>query len=129
MPLAATVASAMPVVGRAYGSARTKNFFFADSNGGTVNITTLDFSENPVNVTYSGCSASARDAFYLATLQTELPTGAGGALYAANALYGVNVFRIDSTSGCVSEVDGSPFALHDKKAYIWSLVAWPPRPF
>jgi len=90
-------------------------------------VYTLNFTENPPDLTYTGCTTnpSQNSAVALATVST---TGAGGGLYVAEG-DGVGLFTIDPSTGCTTEVPNSPFSLSDPNAAPVSLVAWPPRPF
>ncbi len=112
---------------------------FLYSSGGTGNtnqIITFNFTENPLNITYTGCTTNLRTvsgpiAWTLATAET---TGAGGGLYVAegNTFDGqgsVGLLTINAATGCTTEAPSSPFSLADNNAGATSLVAWPPRPF
>jgi hypothetical protein len=92
-------------------------------------VTTLNFTESPLNVTYTGCHASPRKqtASWAGGTMAQ-PFGAGGLFYVASPGSTIYVLGINETNGCLSEVAGSPFAT-GKGGLLESLAAWPPRPF
>jgi hypothetical protein len=99
-------------------------------------ITTLNFTEAPINLTYTGCTTRLRvpkneSGLWSEGMATELPSGNGGALYVAEfwAYSSVAVLTINPETGCTKEASASPFALPDAIATIRSIVAWPPRSF
>jgi hypothetical protein len=98
-------------------------------------VITLNFTENPLNVTYSGCSTTLD--ILLGNSGRSLVTGgtgAGEALYVGEGNEGagngaIALLKIDGSSGCTTEVPRSPFSVLDPNAYVPSIVSWPPRPF
>ncbi len=100
-------------------------------------VTTLDFTESPINLTYSGCLTTLKTpngevGFSAVSMATEGTMGAGAEIYVAEAgqfASNVGLLAIDSTTGCTTEALASPFILSDPNAFASSLVAWPPRPF
>jgi hypothetical protein len=99
-------------------------------------LTTLNFSENPLSVTYTGCHTTLKlppGVFYTApfTIATESTTGTGGAVYIAESfdVSSVALLTVNPTTGCTTEAPASPFVLSDPSAGVNSLVAYPPRPF
>lgn len=112
--------------GFSYGSfSPDERFFYA--NSGT-QLTTLNFTENPINFTYTGCITTLNESGYAQAVATALPSGAGGFVYLAE-YNGVAMLQVNSTTGCTTEVKGSPFTVSDPLAAIYSLAPWPPRPF
>ncbi len=99
-------------------------------------IITLNFNENPLKISYSGCTTTLKlppgpIAYSLATVT---PSGTGEGLYVVESnqvsgLGSVALLRINSLTGCTTETPGSPFSLGDNNSAATSLVAWPPRPF
>jgi hypothetical protein len=99
-------------------------------------ITTFDFTESPLNVTYhKGCTTTLNllSGISADSLVTASPSGSGGALYVAesNEAGGgqIALLGINSVTGCTTEAPGSPFSLGDPYAAVTSIVTWPPRPF
>ena len=117
-------------------SPNEKYLYASADNGSQIQEVTLNFTEKPLNFSYSGCTTTLRsnpgpDAWSLATAGTS---GAGGGLYIAEAnkydgKSAVALLEIDAATGCTTEEPGSPFALSDTNAAAVSLVAWPPRSF
>jgi hypothetical protein len=107
-----------------------EKFLFVAGDGGTP-IITLDFDESVPQVGYSGCSTNVGSGSPNG-MATAFSSGSGGFLYVGYATKKgraeVGLFRIDSSTGCLTEVPGSPFST-GKKGYAESVVAWPPRPF
>jgi len=92
-------------------------------------LTTLNFTESPLSVTYSGChAASSQQTVSWGGGTMAQPFGAGGLFYVASPSSTIYVLGINEANGCLSEVAGSPFAT-GKGALLESLAAWPPRPF
>ncbi len=94
-------------------------------------LTTLSFTETPLNLTYSGCIANPRsipEYNYTGWLATVSPSGSGDGLYVAETTPAVGLFEINSRTGCLKEVPGSPFPTGEQQNLL-SLIAWPPRPF
>lgn len=99
---------------------------YADAN----QVITLNFTEDPVNVTYTGCTTSLKlpqghNPWSLATMS---PSGTGGELYVVDGEE-VSLLAINPSTGCTREAPASPFTLSTPNADGFSLVAWPPRPF
>jgi hypothetical protein len=99
-------------------------------------VTTLNFTEAPINLTYTGCMTTLRvpkgERLFASTgMATELPSGGGGALYVTELLdvSGIAILTINAETGCTREASASPFALSDPNSGISTLVPWPPRPF
>jgi hypothetical protein len=108
-----------------------KFLFVTDIISKAQRITTLNFTESPVNLTYTGCIAKPRNLQGLGELgaiYSALPSGSGGGLYAAEDTGAVGLFSINSTTGCLQEIKGSPFAIKQPAETTW-VTAWPPRPF
>jgi len=109
-------------------------FLYATGGDGTgEQVVTLNFSENPVNLSY-GCSTTLRPTshrFAAAGLATLGTTGAGNGLYVAESsdVSGVGLLFVDETTGCPREAPASPFRFSDPNAAPESLAAWPLRPF
>jgi hypothetical protein len=109
------------------------------ASGGTAAIgqmITMNFSENPLNVTYTGCTTNLKfprgeSSMTPATVATIGTTGAGKGLYVAETfdVSSVGLLSIDPNTGCTTEAPSSPFTLWDSNSDLVSLVAWPPRPF
>ncbi len=97
-------------------------------------LTTLNFTENPLSVTYSGCLTTLRtlgNSFYPGQMATVLPSGSGAGLYVAeagNPRGAIGLLSIDPTSGCTTEVPDSPFPT-GSGGDLGSIASWPPRPF
>jgi len=97
--------------------------------------TTLNFTENPLSITYTGCSTTLKDSdagLQASGMATASPSGSGGALYVSE-YFGSNanavaLLAIDSTTGCTTEAPSSPFYT-GQSGRLNSIVAWPPRPF
>ena len=104
-----------------------EKFLFVTS-GGLPRVTSLSFSENPLNISYGGCIVTPKQGQFLGGMATLLPSGSGGALYlvdSSETFAGINVFAINSSTGCLREIPSSPFSVGSYN----SVVAWPPRPF
>jgi len=112
-------------------------FLFETGEG----LTTLNFSETPLNVTYSGCHTKLKipvgaDSLFPTSLATTATSGSGEGLYVADLglaetyyVPAVAILAINPSSGCTTEISKSPFLIPDPNSYLTSLVAWPPRPF
>ncbi len=93
-------------------------------------ITTLNFTESPLSLTYTGCIIAPRDvgaSNELGNLATVMTYGAGGGLYVGEYNGAVGLFSVNSTAGCLEEVRGSPFLYGEPSG--GQLAVWPPRPF
>lgn len=104
-----------------------EKFLFVTS-GGLPRVTSLNFSENPLNISYGGCIVTPKEAQYISGMATLEPSGPGGMLFAvtyAPSYYGISAFSINPSTGCLAEADGSPFPVGGYN----SLAVWPPRPF
>jgi hypothetical protein len=108
-------------------------FIFVNDNQG-IHITTLNFSENPVSITWSGCYTTVRVPRGVENptgsgIATVFPTGSGGGLYLAEGFKSayIALLDIDTKTGCLTEASTSPFSLGEKN--FGSLATWPPRPF
>jgi len=106
-----------------------EKFLFVSGGGPNLPITTLNFNEDLQQVTYSGCSTTVQ-ASNTSGFATARPSGSGDLLYLAiyRDTAGVAVFQIDSTTGCLTAVPGSPFS-SGIRGMEFSVAAWPPRPF
>lgn len=104
---------------------------------GAEDLTTLNFSETPVNVTWSGCLTTLRvpqgqTALSGSSIATAGTGGAGGGIYVSEAAQfagNIAFLAVNPTTGCTTEEKQSPLTLNDPNAEPWSLVAWPPRLF
>jgi len=114
-----------------------QNFLFVSDTGTeSQKITTLYFTENPLNLAY-GCIAKPRNLGPPATiwgLATALPTGSGGGLYVAEtasntASSAIALFGINPSTGCLKEAPESPFSIDNLESSLKSVAVWPPRPF
>ncbi len=87
---------------------------------GDSQLTVLNFSEDPLNIAASGCPEEVSDG----GMATLLPYGAGGGLYAAgyDAVY---LYSINSSTGCLAPLPGSPFPVGNPNAQITFLTASP----
>jgi len=99
-------------------------------------ITTVNFSENPVNITWSGCLTKLRipkgdSGLANGSIAAAGTVGTGSAIYVSEQyeFSSVALLNINSLTGCTTEAESSPFVLSDTTAKAWSLVAWPPRLF
>jgi hypothetical protein len=114
-----------------------ERFLYTDGgNGKVAQVTTLNFTESPLNVTYTGCTTNLKvpkgqRISYPSSMATVGTVGTGSALYVSEVydVSSVALLAINSTTGCTTEVKSSPTLLSDKNAYIYSLVGWPPRLF
>jgi hypothetical protein len=95
---------------------------------GASTVTTLNFDESAHSLTYSGCSERLKTSAN--GMATAMPVGSGGFLYVGQRANGANValLQINSSTGCLTEVPGSPFP-SGKQGFAESVAAWPPRPF
>ena len=99
-------------------------------------VTTLNFTENPLSLTYKGCLTTLRvpqgdQSMLDGGMATVEPSGAGGGLYVSE-YFNVNsiaLLAIDAASGCTTEIPNSPFVFSTENGALTSLLAWPPRPF
>jgi len=110
-----------------------QKFLFVSSG---TNVTTLNFTESPLNLSYSGCLTALRipngeSTLNAGTMATVGTTGAGSGIYIAENFdfSTIALLSVNPTTGCTTETASSPFLLSDPNAGIWSLVSWPPRPF
>jgi hypothetical protein len=110
-----------------------QRFLFVSSE---TNVTTLNFTEIPLSMSYSGCLTDLRvpngePTLNAGTMATVGMAGAGTGIYVAETfdLSTIALLSVNPNTGCTSEVTSSPFPLSDPNAALWSLVAWPPRPF
>ncbi len=100
-------------------SANEKFLFSTATASGSLQVTSLYFSENPVNLTYS-CIVSPRDIQQPASiggLATALPSGSGGYLYVTEtashtASAAIGTFSINPSGGCLTEAPQSPFSIN-----------------
>jgi len=99
-------------------------------------VTTLNFSENPFGLTYSGCLTTLKvpqgDKSMLdGGMATVEPSGAGGGLYVSeyDNSSTIGLLSINSTTGCTTETAGSPYLVTSQGGLLQSVLAWPPRPF
>jgi hypothetical protein len=110
-------------------------FLFTDALS-SEQVTTLNFAENPLDVTYA-CMTNLKEVqnnsnstVYPGQLATALPSGAGGLLYVAESMNpsaAIGILSIDESTGCTTEVHGSPSNV--QRGSLDSITAWPPRPF
>jgi hypothetical protein len=125
-----------------------EKFLFVDTEGDATDtrqrpdfdfvnqVTTLNFSENPFGLTYSGCLTTLKvpqgdTSMLVGGMATVEPSGAGGGLYVSE-YFNVNsiaLLAIDAASGCTSEIPNSPFIFSTENGALTSLLGWPPRPF
>jgi len=125
-----------------------ERFLFVDTDGDATDtrkrpdfdfvnqVTTLNFSENPFGLTYSGCLTTLKvpqgdTSMLVGGMATASPSGAGGGLYVSE-YFNVNsiaFLAIDAASGCTTETANSPFVFSSENGALTSLLAWPPRPF
>ncbi len=116
----------------------SEKFLFASgyTEGGVSDqLVTLNFTETPLKVSYSGCTTTLNQEsnVFARSLATVATSGSGKGIYVAesNAATGtsaVGLLDINSSTGCTTEVPMSPFPLKGSAA-LTSLIAWPPRPF
>jgi hypothetical protein len=109
-----------------------ERFLFWTPVPGLSILSTLNFTENPLNITYSGCTTNLRTNVDVGSMATVLPSGAGGDIYVTEFMRyeSVALLTIDPATGCTTEVPASPFYLGpNKDGYFTSLSGWPPRPF
>jgi hypothetical protein len=107
-----------------------KFIFVSDVANDSQQVTTVGFDEATHSVSYSGCIITPGG--YPGGFGTVLRSGSGDYLYLAEAESfggGVGMFSIDSSTGCLTEVPGSPFHTGQRPSPLASLAAWPPRPF
>jgi len=106
-----------------------EKFLFVSGGGPNLPITTLNFDEALQQVTFTGCSITVQVS-NTTGFATAQPSGAGGLLYLAmyRRTTGVAAFAIDSTTGCLTAIPGSPFS-SGISGLEFSVAAWPPRPF
>jgi hypothetical protein len=104
-------------------------------NDDSEHVATLNFTEAPINLTYTGCTTKLRNpkrvAFGSFGMATELPSGDGGALYVAEVSNGsgIAILTVNPETGCTTEAAASPYFFSDPSAAVGSATAWPPRPF
>ncbi len=112
-----------------------EKFLFASAgNADDPQIVSLNFSESPLDITYNGCHTRLRTApVYSGLMATVSPSGSGEGLYVAeygNPVGAAALLRINPSTGCTTEVNGSPYAVDNSPyAKLNSLAVWPPRPF
>jgi hypothetical protein len=100
-------------------------------------VATLNFTENPLNITYGGCTITLKapdGTIFARSLATANTSGAGSSLYVGEDILdggsGVGLLMVNPATGCATEATSSPFVLSDPDGSdISSLTAWPPRPF
>jgi len=129
-------------LGRGYGagairlSPNQKFIFTSDIDSGSQQITSLNFTESPLDVTY-GCIAKPRNLEQptsIGGLATALPSGSGAGLYVTEtssrtASAAVALFGINPTTGCLKEAPQSPFSINNFESGLNWVAVWPPRPF
>jgi hypothetical protein len=108
-----------------------ERFLYVSGYGGPLTaVTTLNFDESVPQVTTIGCYVQSKRSY--GGLATAASTGSGELLYqgvvGAGNMASVAVYRVNASTGCPTEVPGSPFS-SGEKGYGASLAAWPPRPF
>jgi len=96
-------------------------------------VTTLNFTESPLNVTYSGCLTELKipngePSVISQAIATAGRSGAGRAIYVAETA-SVALLAVNEKTGCTTEASSSPFLIPDVNVNSASLVAWPPRGF
>jgi hypothetical protein len=99
-------------------------------------VTTLNFQESPLQVTWSGCLTTLNmpGGGYAGTIATVGTSASGGGIFVSES-NGIGpggrvaLLAVNSTTGCTQEETSSPFSLPDAAADPWSLVSWPPRSF
>jgi len=117
-------------------SPNQKFIFTSDIDSGSQQITSLNFTESPLDVTY-GCIAKPRNLEQptsIGGLATALPSGSGGGLYVTEtssrtASAAVALFGINPTTGCLKEAPQSPFSINNLESELNWVAVWPPRPF
>jgi hypothetical protein len=105
-----------------------EKFLYVSGDGKRGGVTTLNFDKSVPQVTPTGCSLRVgRSAGGMAT---AMPTSSGVLLYLGDfdGLASVALNEINATTGCLTEVPGSPFSSGYEGA-ARSVAAWPPRPF
>jgi 6-phosphogluconolactonase (cycloisomerase 2 family) len=108
-----------------------ERFLYVSGDGGPIAaVTTLNFDESVPQLTPTGCFVQAERSD--SGLATALPTGSGSLLYQglfdAEEKASVALYQINSSTGCLTQVPGSPFSTGREGAAV-SVAAWPPRPF
>jgi hypothetical protein len=108
-----------------------ERFLYVSGDGGPMTaVTTLNFDESVPQVTPTGCSVQLGR--YGSGLATGLPTGSGELLYQglfdAEKKASVALYQINSSTGCLTQVPGSPFS-SGREGAAASVAAWPPRSF
>jgi 6-phosphogluconolactonase (cycloisomerase 2 family) len=105
-----------------------EKFLYVSGTAAPSRVTTLNFDESAHSLTYSGCSKKLKTSAN--GMATAMPVGSGGFLYVGQRANGANValLQIDPSTGCLTEVPGSPFP-SGKQGFAESVAAWPPRPF
>jgi 6-phosphogluconolactonase (cycloisomerase 2 family) len=108
-----------------------ERFLYVSGDGGPIAaVTTLNFDESVPQVTLTGCSVQLGR--YGSGLATAWPTGSGELLYQGlfdtKKMASVALYQINSSTGCLTEVHGSPFS-SGREGAAASVAAWPPRPF
>ena len=125
-------------LGTAYGGgwirlSPNEKFLFVTADVPDDPVTTLNFSENPLNVSWSGCLTTLKihkgaQAVLGQGIATLLPMGGGGGIAIAEGRT-IGLLAVNPGTGCLTEAPESPFALSDKNSGSASLVSWPPRGF
>jgi hypothetical protein len=104
-----------------------KYLYVSTGSGVPAQVATLNFSENPLNISYAGCTTTLKsDTGTAYSMATVTPTGTGGGLYVAEESR-VGLLTINPATGCTSEAPSSPFS--GVGPFVSSVAAWPPRPF
>ncbi len=111
-----------------------EKFLFVNNGGG--GLTTLNFSETPrLTIGYSGCYTTLKNngvpTVITGAMGTALNSGSGAGLYVSEMNdpdSGVALLSVNPSTGCTTEVPGSPFPT-GQNGGLNSLVSWPPRPF
>jgi hypothetical protein len=106
--------------------------YLADSS---VDVITLQFTEDPLSLTFGCVTKLPQEVFLQGRPTTALPTGAGGDLYIPQVPVNgqpendsLVLLSIDPATGCTTQVAGSQFS--DGHVGTISFAApWPPRPF
>lgn len=96
-------------------------------------VTTLNFTESPLNITFSGCLTELKipegePSVISQAIATAGRSGAGRAIYVAETA-SVALLAVNEKTGCTTEASSSPFLIPDVNVNSASLVAWPPRGF
>jgi hypothetical protein len=111
-----------------------EEFLFV-ANNASLAVTTLNYTESPPKLTFACVTGlhnpGLGNGAFNSGLATDSISGAGSYLYVAETgslESAVGVLAINSTTGCTTEVSGSPF-LTGQGYGLGSLSAYPARPF